>query len=135
MSYLGIHLNQCFAVPFDWRDTWLVVVSGDGPNFCGHALLRAGGYYFHIAGPFNRPYYMTEAGYRRYSSEGGKTELFRRHIHLPDPSGAQRKLEELSVKRWPWLVVPNNCVSYVEDILSAGGANDAILSNCPVRWR
>lgn len=135
MSYLGTHLNQCFAVPFDWHNTWLVVVSGDGPNMCGHALLRAGMFYFRIAGLHQRPYYMSESGYRGYLTEAGKQELFRRKVHLPDPEGAQRKLEELSAKQWLWLGIPNNCVSYVEELFRAGGANDAILSNCPVRWR
>ncbi|SQF94675.1 Uncharacterised protein [Paucimonas lemoignei] len=135
MNYVGIHLDQCRVVPFAWHCTWLVVVSGDGPNFCGHALLKAGNFYFHIAGPFNRPYYMTESGYRRYITEGGKREIFRRLVPLSNPEGAQQKLEELSVGRWLWLGVPNNCVSYVEEIFNAGGANEAILSNCPTRWQ
>lgn len=135
MSYIGLHLDNCRVVPFNWHSTWLVVVSGDGPNICGHALLGAGGYYFHIAGPFNRPYFMAQDGYRRYLDEGRKAELFRRRIILLDPAGAQRKLEELSVSKWLWLGIPNNCVSYVEEVLKAGGANDALISNCPVRWR
>lgn len=135
MSYIGIHLSCCSAVSFDWNHSILVVVSGDGPNVCGHALLRAGNYYFHIAGPFNRPYFMVGAGYRQYLKESGKEELFRRSVFLPDIEGAQRKLEELSVKNWLWLGIPNNCVSYVEEIFKAGGANDSLLSNCPVRWR
>jgi hypothetical protein len=134
MSYVGIHLDSCQAVPFNWADTWLVVVSGDGPNVCGHALLRAGVFYFHIAGPLNRPYFMTEQKYHQYSLEGRKRELFRRKIILPYPAGAQRKLEDLSINRWLWLGIPNNCVSYVEEILEAGGADDSIVSNCPVLW-
>jgi len=93
MSYVGIHLDSCQAVPFNWDDTWLVVVRGDGPNICGHALLRAGVFYFHIAGPLNRPYFMTEQNYRQYSFEGRKQELFRRRVVLPNPASAQRKLE------------------------------------------
>jgi hypothetical protein len=135
VSYLGSYLEQCRAAAFDWNHAWLVVVSGDGPNVCGHALLKAGSFYFHIAGPFNRPYFMSESGYHQYLLEGGKSELFRRRVILSRHEGAQRKLEELSVKRWLWLGVPNNCVSYVEEIFQAGGASDSILSNCPVRWR
>jgi hypothetical protein len=78
---------------------------------------------------------MSEIGYRGYLAEAAKQELFRREVHLPDPEGAQRKLEELSARRWLWLGIPNNCVSYVEELFRAGGANEAILSNCPVRWR
>lgn len=135
MSYIGMYLNHCNVFPYGWDYTRLVVVSGDGPNICGHALINVASFYFHIAGAFNRPCYMTESGYRQYLEAGGKTELFRRVIHLPNPEGAQRKLEALSVEPWLWLGIPNNCVSYVEEILQAGGANEALLSNCPVRWR
>jgi hypothetical protein len=78
---------------------------------------------------------MNENGYLRYKLECGKTELFRRKVTMPYPTGAQRKLEELSLKPWLWLVVPNNCVSYVEEIFHAGGASDSSLYNCPVGWR
>lgn len=66
MSYVGRHLNQCRAVPFDWNDAWLVVVSGDETSFCGHALLRSGRHLFHIAGLHARPYYMSSNDYRHY---------------------------------------------------------------------
>jgi hypothetical protein len=135
MSYLGIHLDTCRAIPFGWHNVSLVVVSGDGPNVCGHALIKAGFYYFHIAGLVARPYYMSQEGYRRYLAEANKTELFSRRVYLPDPDGAQKKLEELSIKPWHWFGIPKNCVSYVEELFSAGGSRESILSNCPVRWR
>lgn len=135
MSYLGTHLDFCRVVPFNWYDTGLIVVSGDGPNICGHALLKAGIFYFHIAGLIARPYYMDESGYRRYLAESSKIELFRRNVRLTNPEAAQRKLEELSIKQWHWFGIPNNCVSYVEEVFSAGGSSEALLSNCPVRWR
>lgn len=135
MSYVGEKLEHCRVVPFNWNDTWLVVVNGDGINICGHALFKAGSYYFHILGQSERPWYMNEEGYRRYKTECGKNELFRRKVVMPDPVGAQRKLEELSLKPWIWLVVPNNCVSYVEEIFRAGGARVSSFSNCPVGWR
>jgi len=135
MSFIGHHLNACMANLFDWHHTNLVVVSGDGPDICGHALIQAGANYFHISGLVARPYMMQESGYRRYLSEGSKTELFRRPVHLPSPEGAQRKLEKLSAEAWHWYGIPNNCVTYVEEIFRAGGASESILSNCPVRWR
>lgn len=46
MSNVGIHLDSCQAVPFNWADTWLIVVNGDAPNVCGHALLRAGVFFY-----------------------------------------------------------------------------------------
>lgn len=135
MNFVGRHLSSCKAVSFSWHSTWLVVVSGDGPNVCGHALLKAGFFYFHVDGWANRPYCLTEDDYQRYMREAGKSELFRRQMYIRDPEGAQRKLEELSVKRWHWGVVPNNCVSYVEEVLEAGGADDWSLMNCPSLWR
>lgn len=135
MVYLGEKLESCRVVPFNWSDTWLVVVSGDGINVCGHALMKAGSYYFHILGWVERPWYMNDEGYDRYKREGAKRELFRRKVTMPNPQGAQRKLEELSLKPWVWLGVPNNCVSYVEEIFKAGGINDFSFINCPIGWR
>ncbi|QHF01491.1 MULTISPECIES: hypothetical protein [Pseudomonas syringae group] len=135
MSYLGVNLNFCRAVPFEWYDAGLVVVSGDGPNICGHALLRVGKFYFHIAGLVARPYYMDEVGYKRYLAESSKIEIFRRRVMVKNSEAAQRKLEALSARPWHWLGIPNNCVSYVEEIFNAGGASESLLSNCPVRWR
>jgi hypothetical protein len=60
MSYIGVHLEVCGVIPFNWDHTSLVVVSGDGPNVCGHALIKVGFYYFHIAGLASRPYFMPE---------------------------------------------------------------------------
>lgn len=134
-AYKGNHLFHCSIVPFHWRHTYLIVVSGSGPNFCGHTLIKAGFYYFHVDGLNVRPYYMDEAGYRRYLKENDKRELQRKWVPLSNPEGAQRKLEELSAKNWRWLVLPNNCASYVEEIFKAGGSRFNNLLNCPVtRW-
>lgn len=78
---------------------------------------------------------MNDEGYDRYKREGAKRELFRRKVTMPNPQGAQRKLEELSLKPWVWLGVPNNCVSYVEEVFKAGGINDFSFINCPIGWR
>lgn len=135
MSYLGERLLMCRAVPFNWNACHLVVVSGTGPNFCGHAIVNAGEYYFHVDGLNGYPWYMDSQGYRRYLKENDKRELQRTRVPLPNPKGAQRKLEELSVKRWRWLVLPHNCASYVEEIFRAGGSKFSNLLNCPTtRW-
>ena len=131
-TYKGVHLFHCSIIPFSWRHSYLIVVSGDGPNRCGHALIKAGIYYFHINGRNNRPYYMGEAGYRRYLKENGKTELQRKRVSLPNPEGAQRKLEELSAKPWGFRLFSHNCVNYVEEIFRAGGSRFNNLLNCPV---
>src|SRR5688572_13754244 len=136
MTYRGERLLNCHSVPFNWRDTDVIVVSGTGPNACGHALIRAGYYYFHVDGINDYPWYMTEPGYRRYLKENGKKELDRTRVTIRNPAAVQAKLEELSAKRWRWMVFPNNCASYVEALLAAGGSRISSLTNCPtLGWR
>ena len=43
MKYLGEQMLSCPLNAFDFSNTYAVVVSGDGPNFCGHLLLNVGG--------------------------------------------------------------------------------------------
>ena len=134
MSYSGEVLNACGLIDIDFTHTYVVAVSGDGPNVCGHLLLYAGnrgGYYFHVAELRGYPRYMDDAGYRRYLRESGKTELRRLSVSVPNPQGALNCLERLTAEKWTWLVIPNNCVSFVEEVLAAGGANWASASNCP----
>jgi len=133
MAYLGEHMYHCEAVPFDWQYAHLIVVSGTGPNFCGHALISAGLYYFHVDGLNARPWYMNADGYRRYLKDNKKRQLQRKRVQLSNPDGAQRKLEELTAKNWRWFVLPSNCASFVEEILEAGGSKVSNLLNCPVR--
>ena len=44
----------CPTIPYNFAETYAVVVSGDGPNFCGHLMLRVGldgsAMYMHVAG-------------------------------------------------------------------------------------
>jgi hypothetical protein len=135
MAYEGEFLNHCPAVPFEFRDTSAVVVSGSGPNFCGHMLLNVGGYagkYFHAAGGvYHRPLMMDAAGYARYLKENNKKELNRRRISIPKPRAAQAKLEELMIKKRVWLVLPNNCANFVEEVIQAGGSKMGLYLNCP----
>ena len=56
MSYLGEHLYSCSAVPFDWSQVEVVVVSGVVVNPCGHAIVRAGICYFHVDGRKKLPW-------------------------------------------------------------------------------
>jgi hypothetical protein len=32
---------------------------------------------------------------------------------------------------WTWGVIPNNCVSFVEEVIKAGGGTWSSYSNCP----
>ncbi|WP_137940341.1 hypothetical protein [Chitinivorax sp. B] len=135
MAYLGERMYSCFSTLFNWTQTHIVVVSGSGPNACGHTILNAGQFYFHIDGFREYPWYFSESGYRRYLKENGKKELFRRRVRVTNPSRAQEKLEELSADKWTWGGAVHNCVTYVEEILKAGGSDESLFSNCPVRWK
>lgn len=134
MAYAGEVLNSCGVIDIDFSQTRIVAVSGDGPNVCGHLLIYAagrGGYYFHVAALRDYPRYMNDSGYRRYLTESGKTELRRRRIELPNPEGALLYLEGLLAEKWTWLVLPNNCVTFVEGLIQAGGGTWGSYSNCP----
>jgi hypothetical protein len=130
--YDGDAMHQCPLKPFDFQHTRAVIVSGYGINFCGHAMLyTGGGWYFHVAGKYDVPKFMREDGYMRYLHENGKHEIRRWIIKIPNPAGAHAKLEELLTKQWRWLLLPNNCVSFVEEVVKAGGSNAGMYFNCP----
>lgn len=143
MAYEGEILNACGVINIDFSDAYIVAVSGDGPNICGHLLIystKGGGYYFHVTGdPKGKglgrlrgyPMYMNDAGYRRYLRDTGKTELRRRPVDLPNPAGAFLYVEKLLSEEWTWAVLPHNCVSFVEAIIDAGGGSWGSYSNCP----
>lgn len=134
MAYDGDHIDFCMA--FDFTRAYAVVVSGAKWNPCGHMLLNTGGtggWYFHVAEVRGRPKFMGEAGYQRYLIENGKKEVSRTFVKIPDPDACNRKLEELLLKQWTWFLLPNNCASFVEDVLQAGGTKAGLYSNCPTR--
>jgi hypothetical protein len=140
MAYEGEHLYHCPASAFPWQVTFAVIVSGARWNPCGHALLNVGGAtgtYFHIAGDGNdRPYMLRgSTAFQRYIRENGKKELRRQHIPISNPQGAQAKLEALTSRNWIWGVLPNNCASFVEEVIQAGGSTMGLYSNCPSRER
>ncbi len=134
MTYEGVPLNQCPATPFNFSNTYAVVVSGAGPNFCGHLILNVGGMggkYFHVAGVRTFPMQMTEDGYRRYLKENGKKELKRFKVTITNPQAAMLKLEQLTSAKWTWGVLPHNCASFVEEVVKAGGSPAGLYTNCP----
>jgi hypothetical protein len=90
-----------------------------------------GGYYFHVAGMYGYPFYMDEAGYRRYKKENRKRELRRYKLSLPKPDEAARYLEETMSQEWLWAVLPHNCVAFCEGVIRAGGSEWSSYSNCP----
>jgi len=134
--YVGELMYQCLVQPFDFQNAYAVVVSGASWNPCGHMLLNTGGrggWYFHVAERKGQPRFMREAGYHRYLKEHGKRELRRTHVLIPNPDGAHGKLEQLLAAQWSWFVLPNNCASFVEDVVRAGGSTAGLYSNCPSR--
>jgi len=135
--YIGDIMHSCFLRPSDFNHACAVIVSGDSINFCGHALLHIGGtgWYFHVAGFNEVPRFMNEAGYKRYLKEGGKHEIRRTLVPISNPVGAHRKLEDILAKRWQWLLIPNNCASFVEEIVQAGGSKAGLYLNCPTAER
>ncbi len=44
----GDGVELCEAPPFDWSLVYVVIVSGNKPSPCGHALLNVGVDYFHV---------------------------------------------------------------------------------------
>jgi hypothetical protein len=134
MAYEGDLMLACPAEAFRFDDTEAVVVSGDGPNFCGHLILNVGGIggmYFHVAGFRTFPRQMTEEGYRRYLRETKKKELRRFPVILTKPDSAMLKMENLLAAKWTWGILPHNCASFVEEIVAAGGSSAGLYSNCP----
>lgn len=114
--------------------TYVITVNGSSLNPCGHMLLNVGGHggtYTHIAEVNGYPYFMNQKGYERYLAENGKIELKRERVIVPKPQKAKKKLQKLKYERWTWMILPNNCAHYVEEILQAGGSDFNLKTNCP----
>lgn len=130
--YIGDVMLHCVIRPNDFKHTQAIIVSGDGWNVCGHALLHVGpGWFFHVAGLHDRPRFMRNEGYQRYLRENDKREIRRTMVHIPDIFGAHRKLLDLVSRQWLWLMLPNNCATFLEQIVQAGGSRAGIYFNCP----
>jgi hypothetical protein len=139
MAYEGELLTYC-PQELDCSVVYAVIVSGTFPNFCGHALLfvqtpysisSSDGYCFQVAGVSTFPRIMDLDGYARYLKESKKAEITRYVVTIPDPESAVRRLEDVMLKQWRWLVLPHNCAAFVEDIVSAGGSSAGLYFNCP----
>lgn len=135
-AYSGDIMDQCLIKPFDFKNAYAVVVSGASWNPCGHMLLNTGGrggWYFHVAERKGNPRFMRESTFFRYLQEHSKKEIRRRRLTIPNPDAAHKKLEELLAKQWTWFVLPNNCASFVEDVVKAGGGSAGLYFNCPTQ--
>lgn len=141
MAYTGEILRACDLNLFRNKDFAYVIVSGSSSNPCGHMLLNFGGlhgYYAHAGADFGIdirykvPRYMDQSGYERYLLEHGKKELYRESFLVPNPPAALLKLEQLLSEKWPYKLLWDNCVTFVEVIARAGGATFQMPINCPV---
>ena len=134
--YSGNVINYSPAKSYDFSRSYAIVVSGATWNPCGHLLLNVGGYggwYFHIAETKGYPRLMDQLGYQRYIHENNKNELSRTFVPLKYPQRSMVKLVELLSRKWSWWLLPNNCASFVEEVLQAGGTTAGLYSNCPAR--
>lgn len=75
--------------------------------------------------------YMTLSQFGYYIESNGKTELFRNRRVLTNKNEARSKLRELLTDKWLWLVIPNNCADFVEEVIGAGENDFGLISNCP----
>jgi len=113
----------------------VVTVSGAKFNPAGHDLLNIGGeggWYFQVHKVYDYPTaYYTEQEYEAYLMAEGKHEISRTPIDVPNPAGAIDKLHDLLGQKWLWLVIPHNCVNFVETVVQAGGSTAGSYSNLP----
>lgn len=130
--YSGEIMIRSMLTPSDFEHACAVIVTGDGLNFCGHTLIHTKhDWYFHVSGRYDYPRFMHEDGYKRYLKENEKREIRRWIVPIRDPAAAHRKLEELLAKQWFWGGAVHNCVSFVEEIVRAGGSKAGMMMNCP----
>lgn len=128
--FSGYHADQCinynqFAPTFE-----VVVVSGSGPNICGHALLCINRqYYFHTDAFHAPPKVMNSIGYKEYLRTNNKLEFGRINVKVSNPKAIFAKLSQLSIENWSWLGLWHNCYSFVEAVLEPGKLENAINFN------
>ena len=138
MSFQGNkYLSQELPINADFSRAYVVLVSGNVPNICGHALIYfpgGFGHYFHFTGPeiTDHPRYLLgQNDYQRYLKENNKREFYRVCLSVPNPEGAKEKLRALLNKEWTTYLVAHNCVSFINEILKAGGVSWSFLTYCP----
>ena len=78
MAYEGTILAACGVIHPDFTDTYVVLVSGDTGNPCGHVLIfdKKGGYYFHAVGDPDGSGVGKACGYPLYMNGGRIRPLY-----------------------------------------------------------
>jgi hypothetical protein len=137
MAFEGAPIKTLSGLGLTHKSCELLIVSGSGPNLAGHMLMElpasAGGTksVFHIAGLRDFPFWMKSTDYGRYLKDNKKTELGRKYISLPKPADAEKYLNKAIVTKWTWGGIVNNCVSFCEEYIEAGGSKWSMRTNMP----
>jgi hypothetical protein len=131
----GSEMDACDVKLFRFKEVYLIVVTGQGPNICGHSLLNFGGkdgFYVHVTGIVEKPRIMSESQYQTYLRAYTKQELLREKINLGFPEKSISYLEKLLSEDWNYKLLFHNCSHFVEKILQAGGYSIYIPTHCPI---
>lgn len=118
----------------NWNRTYVVIVTGEIPNVCGHMLLCVDEQYFHFdgPGPLNPPQYLGDnQDYINYLRRWDKHEFMRRLAPVVYPERAEKKLNELLGKKWFTMLFIHNCATFVKEVLLAGGNFWSFMEICP----
>lgn len=140
MAFKGEPIKSLAPLKLGHRSCELTIVSGDGVNACGHMLVRmpaeTGGTesVFHIGDVHDFPYWMPASKFPLYLTDNKKKLLGRKSIVLPRSQDAEAYLSKTILDKWFWGAVANNCVSFCEEYISAGGADYTMWTNCPVQY-
>lgn len=140
MAFEGAPIKTLSGLQLTHTSCELLIVSGSGPNLAGHMLMelpaRPGGTQsvFHIGGVLDYPYWMAASDFHRYLKDNGKREIGRKSISLIKPMDAERYLDKAIAKKWPWGMVVNNCVSFCEEYIQAGGSTWSMRTNLPALY-
>jgi len=122
----------------------VVYLSGAPINPYGHALLLAQDDqerpigYFHVSTLYDHPAFLTPDNFQRYLHVHQQEVVDLQHIpkrHTPrqnltgqdsnsyetvDVLQAKEKLDDLCRKRWFWVMIKHNCLSFAKTVLKAG---------------
>jgi hypothetical protein len=137
MAFDGAPIKTLSGLGLTHTTCELLIVSGSGPNLAGHMLMELpaapGGTrsIFHIGAVRDFPYWMKSSDFGRYLKENDKKELGRKHITLPKPRDAEAYLTKAIRTKWTWGGIINNCVSFCEEYIAAGGSSWSMRTNMP----
>lgn len=72
--------------------------------------------------------------YLEYLSANSKQEVYRVEVPFTNPAGLKDYISKITSEKWRWLGIPNNCYSFVEEVLDSAGAIGSYHKtfNCPL---